>query len=362
MKTIVKIKLSPSKEQYLILLKTLEAFNAACNYIAETAFSRKTANKYALQKLLYYDVKERFGLSAQLVIRAISKVSEAYKRDKKIQPSFKPHGAIIYDPRIMSFRGIEAVSLSTVEGRQLIPMLIRDYFNPRMNRVKGQADLVLIDGMFYLFATCDLPEDTPINPEGFIGVDMGIVNIATLSTGEQFSGDQIEETRQRYSTLRASLQRKDTKSAKRHLKKARKKEARFRRDLNHRISKKIVEMAKGTLSGIALENLKGIRERAKTVRRSQRSKHSGWSFHQLAAFIGYKARLAGIPVVMIDPRNTSRECSECGHIEKANRKSQAEFVCKNCGYIENADFNAAKVIASRAASTSLSSSVKPCFA
>ena len=257
MKTIVKIKLSPSKEQYQILLKTLEAFNAACNYIAGVAFSQKTANKYALQKLLYYDVKKRFGISAQLVIRAISKVSEAYKRDKKTQPSFKSHGAIIYDPRIMSFRGIEAVSLSTVEGRQVIPMLIRDYFNARMNRVQGQADLVLIDGVFYLFATCDLPEETPINPEGFLGVDMGLVNVAILSTGEQFSGDQIEKIRQRYAALRASLQKKATKSAKRHLKHLRKKEARFRRDLNHCISKKIVAIAKGTLSGIALENLKG---------------------------------------------------------------------------------------------------------
>lgn len=358
MKTTVKIKLSPSKEQYQILLKTLEAFNAACNYIAETAFAEKTANKYALQKLLYHDVKKRFGLSAQLVIRAISKVSEAYKRNKKIKPSFKPHGAVIYDSRIMSFRGIEAVSLSTIEGRQVIPMLIRDYFKPRMDRVKGQADLVLVDGVFYLFATCDLPEATPINPIGFIGCDMGIVNVATLSTGENFSGDQVEQVRQRYSTLRGSLQKKGTKSAKRHLKKLSKKESRFKRDLNHCISKKIVEIAKGTLLGIALENLRGIRERAKTVRKSQRSKHSNWSFFQLAQFIGYKARLAGIPVVTIDPRNTSRECSECGYIKKGNRKSQAEFVCRNCGYMENADFNAAKVIASRAASTSLLSSVK----
>jgi IS605 OrfB family transposase len=362
MKTIVKIKLSPSKEQYQILLKTLEAFNAACNHIAETAFSEKTANKYMLQKLLYHNIKKRFGISAQLVIRAISKVSEAYKRDKKIRPSFRSDGAVIYDPRIMSFRGIEAVSLSTVEGRQVIPMLIRDYFLPRMDQVKGQADLVLVDGVFYLLATCDLPEETPINPGGYLGVDMGIVNICTLSSGENFKGDQVEQVRQRYNTLRASLQKKGTKSAKHHLKKVNKKESRFKRDLNHRISKKIVEIAKGTLLGIALENLKGIHKRAKTVRRSQRSKHSGWSFAQLGSFIAYKAKLVGVPVVVIDPRNTSRECSECGHTEKANRKSQAEFVCKSCGYIGNADFNAAKVIASRAASTSLMSSVKLKFA
>jgi len=360
MKTIAKIKLSPNEKQVQILIKTLEAFNTACNYIAEVAHSQKTANKYALQKLLYHEVKKRFGLPAQLVIRAIAKTSEAYKRNKNIQPVFKPHGAIVYDQRIMRFKGIEAVSLSTIDGRQVIPILIRDYFQQRMDRVKGQADLVLIDGVFYLYATCELPEDTPINPDGFLGVDMGIVNIATLSNGKSFSGDKLEKLRQRYSKLRASLQKVGTKSAKRHLKNLRRKEGRFRRNLNHQSSKKIVETAKDTGLGIAIENLKGIRKRA-TVRKDQRSKHNGWAFYQLSGFIAYKAKLAGIAVMVVDPKNTSRECSECGYIDKANRRSQAEFVCRNCGYIENADLNAAKVIAGRAASTSLSSSVKHRF-
>ncbi len=96
---------------------------------------------------------------------------------------------------------------------------------------------------------------------------------------------------------------------------------------------------------IALEDLRHIRSRTEArLRKSQRAKHSSWSFWQLRFFLQYKAALAGVLLHTVDPRNTSRACSQCGHCEKANRKSQAHFTCKNCGYSCNADWNAAKNI------------------
>jgi len=71
---------------------------------------------------------------------------------------------------------------------------------------------------------------------------------------------------------------------------------------------------------------------------------SGWAFSQLRDMIEYKAALVGVRVIKIDPRNTSRTCHKCKHCEKANRKSQSEFVCKSCGHSDNADVNAALVI------------------
>lgn len=97
---------------------------------------------------------------------------------------------------------------------------------------------------------------------------------------------------------------------------------------------------------IALEDLTGITKRA-TVRRSQRAKHHSWAFYQLRQFLTYKANLAGIPVVLVDPAYTSRTCSVCGHCEKKNRKSQARFECRSCGYAANADYNASRNIAAR---------------
>jgi putative transposase len=134
------------------------------------------------------------------------------------------------------------------------------------------------------------------------------------------------------------------------------KEARFRRHENHVISKAIVQTAKGTGRGIGLEDLKGIRDRITARSGDARNRLSDWSFHQLYGFLLYKAQDAGIPIVQVDPRNTSRTCSVCGHCEKANRKSQEEFLCKHCGFSANADWNAARNIALRAQGASKPSS------
>lgn len=125
------------------------------------------------------------------------------------------------------------------------------------------------------------------------------------------------------------------------------KESRYRRDVNHQISKALVRNAQDTERGIALEDLKGIRERAPFAKR-QRARMGSWAFFQLRAFIEYKARLAGVFTVAVDPRNTSRTCNQCGHCEKGNRKAQAEFQCLSCGHEGLADLNAARNIRARA--------------
>lgn len=347
MKTTLQIKLLPDETQRAALNETMRAFNDACNYIAEVAYRERCASKFKLQKLVYNDVRQQFGLSSQMAVRAIAKVVDAYKRDKTKACFFRPTGAVVYDQRILSFKGLETASLLTLQGRLLVPMQMGQYQRVQWHRTKGQSDLVLVDNTFYLLVVVDTPEVPPTDPQGFIGVDLGIARIATDSDGESVSGDAVEHTRQRYHSLRQGLQAKGTKSAKRHLKKISRKEARFRRDTNHVVAKALVEKAKDTGRGIALEDLKHIRSRT-TVRKSDRAKHGGWAFFQLQAFIAYKAAIAGVPVVWVDPRNTSRTCHQCGHCEKANRKSQSRFQCASCGHVANADDNAAMNIAARA--------------
>jgi IS605 OrfB family transposase len=284
-----------------------------------------------------------------MTVRAIAKTVETFRRDRRTCPVFRADGAITYDQRVLSFKGLTEVSLWGLTGRHRMPFVCGDYQRVLQGRIKGQADLVSRDGKLYLFCTIDMPEGEPIEIHDAIGVDCGIVNLAVDSTGETFTGAKVEETRQRYAKRRAGLNRVGTKSARRRLSKIRKRESNFRRTENHRISKRLVVKARATGSVIVLENLKHIRRRV-SVRGCQRAKHSGWAFFQLQAFVTYKAKLAGVPVVLIDPRNTSRTCSACGHCEKANRRSQSEFVCKQCGYSTNADWNAAKNIRDKGAS------------
>src|SRR6266508_2560369 len=144
-----------------------------------------------------------------------------------------------------------------------------------------------------------------------------------------------------------ALQKRGTKSAKRHLRKTKRRRARFRRDADHVLSKQIVAAAEPG-STIVLENLKDIRKRMKARRRTQikRRMHS-WPFASLKTKVEYKAEERGCTVVAVDPRHTSQTCSCCGHTARNNRRSQSMFKCRKCGYHLNADLNAARNIAAK---------------
>ena len=194
-------------------------------------------------------------------------------------------------------------------------------------------------------ATCDVPQASQYEPDGFLGIDLGIVNIATTSDGEIMAGRTVNRYRRRQLRLRRKLQAKGTRSAKRLLKKRARKESRFARDINHCIAK-IVTEAERTSRGIALEDLTGIRDRAR-LRKPQRVTLSSWAFAQLGSFIKYKALRAGVPTVYVDPAWTSRTCADCGHAGNRNRVSQARFTCRGCGVVARADRNASRNIAAR---------------
>ena len=350
MKQTISFKLEPSPEQHKALLDTMEAFNRGCQMVADIAYQKRLANKIVLQTMTYSDLRERFGLSSQLAIRAIAKTVEAYKRDKRVHVSFDLHGAMVYDNRIMSFKGITHVSLWTVTGRVFVPIRFGAYQEARIDRIKGQADLVLREGVFYLFCTIDLPPPPPADiSNGVLGVDLGIVEIASDSEGNQYSGEQVNAVRKRVGEHRRNLQKANTNSAKKRLRRIARRQSRFVKDTNHCISKKIVATALSSKKAISLEDLTGIRERASVLGKRMRWLLGSWSFFQLAQYITYKAESVGIPVVKIDPRHTSRTCCVCGHCAKSNRKSQAKFVCQECGHSANADLNAAINIAARGA-------------
>jgi IS605 OrfB family transposase len=338
MKLTLQIKLLPDGKQSKSLIETLKECNKVCNDISNTAWQNKAFNKFKLHHLVYHSIKKSSKLSAQSLVRCIGKVADSYKPDKKTQRRFKPLGAITYDTRILSYNIEKQIaSIWSVNGRLKISFVCHNL--KYLPYIKGEADLIYKKGKFYLFQTVEVPEENIKDVEEFIGVDFGIINLATTSNGKSFSGKQVDDVRQRMTTLKKALQKRGSKSAKRHLKKLSGKERKFKKNTNHIISKQIVKCAKDTNKGIALENLKGFKV---SVRKAQ------WAFDELRQFITYKARLNGIPVVFVNPKNTSRTCSHCGYISKSNRKTQSEFVCVQCGFSLNADINSALNIASRA--------------
>jgi putative transposase len=358
MELTLQLKLLPTDEQATALRETMARFNAACNWLAQHAFAQQCSNKLTLQRLYYHELRRRFALPAQMAVRCLARVAGTYRRDKTICPTFRPHAAMPYDQRIMRFPSLDTVSLLTLTGRVVVPYLMGPYHRQRFDTHEPrQCHLVVRgDGQWFLLVVVQVPDGTPFPPTDFLGVDLGVINLATTSDGMTYSGAAIDACRTRYARYRRRLQRAATvsqmdgkrpKNIRRALKRTARREAGFRRDTNHCISKTLVAAATGNGEGIALEDLQDIRTRTR-FRKPQRARMTGWVFAQLGFFVEYKARLARVPGVLVDPRHTSQQCSTCGHIARANRQRQARFSCTQCRYTTNADYNAAVNIRARA--------------
>ncbi|MFC9614094.1 RNA-guided endonuclease InsQ/TnpB family protein [Streptomyces sp. NPDC056938] len=368
MKIVVQVKLMPEAEQAAALRSTLRTVNDLACWVSQVAFAHGVPREYELRKHTYPHLKAQ-GLGAQAAQHVIKKVRDAYttlhanlragnlgkpKSRRRVKAeskpiAFRPEAAQPYDDRCLSWQyDQQTVSIWTMAGRikNVSFVCLADALKVLQQYRKGESDLIERDGVFYLIATCDVPEAEAYEPDGFIGVDLGIVNIATTSTGYQAAGRGLGRYRKRQLALRAKLQKKRTKSAKRRLKERSRREQRHVKNTNHIIAKTIVTEAERTAHGIALEELRGIRRRVR-LRKPQRVTLHSWAFAQLGDFIVYKAKRAGVPLVYVDPAYTSQMCSQCRHIDKRNRVDQGLFICRGCGVVAHADRNASHNIAQR---------------
>ncbi|MBO2448849.1 transposase [Actinomadura barringtoniae] len=349
MKVVVQVKLLPTAEQAVALTATLDAVNRAANYDSAVAYDRFAvkARQVPLHRVVYRDLRDR-GLGSQGAVRVIQRVVDAYatlrglikagrlgvegSRGRVLAESepivFRPDGAHPFDDRNLSWQyDARTVSIWTVHGRMR---------NLAYTGHPGQ-----------LKSLADIPIPQRYEPRDWVGVDRGIANLATTSDGVNHQGRGLERYRLRMARVRAELQAKGTKSAKRKLKRRAGREARHATHINHTIAKSVVADAERTGRGIALEDLQGIRDRTR-VPRHQRATHSSWPFHQLERHIAYKAERAGVPFLTVDAHYTSQRCPRCGHVSRRNRRTRDHFCCVVCGLAGPADHIAAVNVARRA--------------
>lgn len=348
-------KLSLDTDAATAIRATAEAFNAAATYCASVAWSERITNKNKLHHVVYGPTRVNHGLGAQLACCARDKAAEAVRAARANGsdscPTFAPDSSIRYDARTYRLMSLDRVSLNTLTGRVIGQLVLGEFQRRHLYDTSwkiGGAELVQREGQCYLHITQTKPNPAPVETTGFLGVDLGVVNLAADSEGETYSGATVQRVRERRFQHRQRLQTATTRRARWRLRQLARKESRFQRDVNHCISKKLVAKARTARKALAVEDLTKIRERV-TVRRAQRRARYSWAFRQLRSFLTYKAAQAGVLVVAVDPRNTSRTCAVCGHCEKANRPDQAHFCCLSCGHSAAADTNAAVTIASRAA-------------
>ncbi|ABA57701.1 transposase [Nitrosococcus oceani ATCC 19707] len=343
--------------------RTVEAWSAACNDISQQAFAQGClSNTVRLHRLVYRDIRTRFGLSAQVAQNAIRHVASKYAgaRIKKIQlkrpVTFSKQCAVALQGgergRDFGFRH-KGVSLWTVDGRiKGLPFHGEPRLCEYLSEWKmGDGRLFIGKGKVYLSISFKREVETVFKPnDAVVGVDRGIRVLATVTDGQRqlfFGGGHTHHVRNRYAKTRASLQKKKartgSRSTRRTLKRLSGRERRFMRNDNHVMSRRIVDFSRDTGNPtIAVEDLGGIRNGRK-LRKQQRTDLNRWAFYELEQFIRYKADTFGMEVIGVDPKYTSQGCSRCGHTEKDNRH-QHRFLCKACGYELHADLNASRNI------------------
>jgi putative transposase len=197
----------------------------------------------------------------------------------------------------------------------------------------------------YAFVSVSIKSPSKMETEKWVGVDRNTTgHIAVVGNPENGKiwkfGKEALHIHKKYKSIRRALQKQGKYKL---IKRIKNRESRIIRNINHKISKEIVAVAKQNNAGIKLEALEGIRQNRRHSRNFNYSLHS-WSFYQLQIFIEYKADLSGIPLTYVKPENTSKECSRCQNIGIRDRK---KFVCQNCGHVDHADANASFNIAMR---------------
>jgi len=345
-KTIV-CKLKVGEKEKEALLKTMELFREACNYISKVAWKQKCFNSVALHHLTYRKVREKFKLPSNLCIEARDRVAKSYKTDKSKLHEFKALSMDL-DDRLFSIKQKEdkfLVSIATIKGRVKCELDIGDYQRQYLENAKPTyATLHYRNKTFFLHIAIDkeVPEPKGSNP---VGVDVGIKHLLVASNGFKVKGGNIIRQRQHFRKLRQELQKKRTWSAYRKLKQLSGIEKRWVNTILHQITREFVNSLKeGDV--VVMERLNGIRNRVK-VRREQRWILHSWAFRKLQQYIEYKSLEKGIPVIYIDAKNTSITCTRCGYVDKRNRRSQSLFRCVKCGFQHNADMIGAFNLANR---------------
>lgn len=344
-----KIQISTTPNDKVLLNETMSVYSDACNYVSEYVFRTHDLKQFSLNRALYSTLRAKFGLKSQMAQSVLKTVIAKYKtilenQKEWIKPSFKkPQYDLVWNRDYSLIQN--CFSVNTLNGRVKLPYFaegMSKYFDHTIYKF-GTAKLVNKHGKYFLHipVTYDVEESNVSDICNVVGIDRGInFVVATYNSRHKsgfVSGKAIKQKRANYSKLRKQLQMRQTASTRRRIKAIGQRENRWMQDVNHCVSKALVESnPKHTL--FVLEDLSGVRNATERVRTKDRYVSVSWSFYDLEQKLIYKAKQNQSAVIKVSPKYTSQCCPKCGHIEKANRNKELHlFTCKNCGYKSNDD-------------------------
>ena len=370
----IKLRIHVTPEQGILFRQMTEQYRQACNFISQYVFDNGfELNSNAIQKVLYKDVRFLFGLKSQLTTSSFKTVTARYKT-VKTQLSQKPYKynnedgnwqyipktlewlwkpvffgrpqadlvrnrdySFVDDGQVLSINTLGKRTKCTFEGEHFAEYLDGSY-------QLGTAKLVELNGLWYLHipVTKAVEDFQKENARHVVGIDRGL-RFLTVSYDEQgktefVSGKKIATKRHKFKEVRKQLQSKGTKSAKRKLKAISGRENRWMSDVNHQLSKTLVQKyGKDTL--FVLEDLTGVSFEESNLSRTAKQNYDlrSWSFYQLEQFLTYKAHENRSEVLKVSAKYTSQRCPKCGTIRKANRDHHKHLYSCQCGYKSNDD-------------------------
>ena len=351
-----------------------EQYRLACNFVSRYIFDNGfELNSNTVQKALYKDVRSLFGLKSQLAISSFKTVTAKYKTVKQQlfqnpykykdengnwqcitktlewlwKPVFfsRPQADLVRNRDYSFIDDGQVLSINTL-GKRTKCTFESEHFTEYLNGSYelGTAKLVELKGLWYLHipVTKTVEDFQKENVRHVVGIDRGL-RFLTVSYDEQgktkfVSGRKIATKRHKFQEVRRQLQSKGTKSAKRRLKAISGRENRWMSDVNHQISKTLVERY-GPDTLFVLEDLTGVSFEESNLSRTAKQNYDlrSWSFYQLEQFLMYKAHENRSEVIKVSAKYTSQRCPKCGTIHKENRNHQKHLYSCQCGYKSNDD-------------------------
>ena len=374
----MKLHIRPSEEAAVLFRELTEKYRDACNYVSGYIFNHGFELRYQeVQKEIYNSIRMEYNLKSQMTISTLKEVTAKYKTVRE-QLQSKPFrykgedGKWQYIPRTLEwlekpihFHRPQAdlvrnrdysfvndgkeLSINTLGKRVKVTFDVPEYYQEYFDGTWsfGTGKLVFMCGEWYFHIPMTRKQDDTFSrtsADHIVGIDRGIRFVMNTydETGhcEFFPGSKIQQKRDKFKAVRAQLQSKGTKSAKRRLKNLSGRENRWMTDVNHQLSKTLVRQY-GPNTLYVIENLTGVsfsEENLSNRRKDQRGELRSWAFYQLEEFLTYKAAENGSHVLKVPAAYTSQRCPKCGRIRKENRDHKKhEYVCDSCGYRSNDD-------------------------
>jgi IS605 OrfB family transposase len=367
----LKLRLYPNNNQANLLEATMQQYQLACNLVSTYYFEHSfKSNQSDLQKHLYHLIRNKFGLKAQMTESTFKTVLARYKtvntqlkqnpyhfKDNNTNKGYIEKRNLYWLQKPINFKRPQCdivrnndwsfvkdqLSINTLGKREKVNYTAKGFENYLKTGKLGTAKLVKSCGHYFLHVSCTLesPDFSKDNLKHVVGIDRGLRFLTTTydekGTTSFVSGKAIISKRRKYKRLRQQLQAKGTKSAKRRLKKIGQRENRWMSNINHQVTKTLVDKY-GSGTVFTIEDLTNVRFATEKVAKHNRYEQVSWAFYQFEQFLTYKAELQESTVVKVDAHYTSQRCPKCGSINKNNRNHTLhEYHCDNCGYRSNDD-------------------------